>query len=153
MVVFNICNKCSPLEKSHPFSYGICCRWLPHHLEEGAGSVNDFRSPGGWVNVSPLHASSKHWSHLEPINLQGASRDTHLHPRVTLVRQTSAPLHHGSLYYGRFYDGLSAPSVAVGTFVVATLCNPWRLIRFRIASFIHFIQKKCGFWKSIYFPC
>ena len=56
MVVFKICNKCSPLEKSHPFSYGICCRWLPHHLEEGAGSVNDFRSPGGWVNVSPLHA-------------------------------------------------------------------------------------------------
>ena len=51
------------------------------------------------------------------------------------------PLHHGFLKQRRFYDGLSASSVAVGTFVVvATLCNPWLLIRFRIASY--FIQKK-----------
>ena len=87
MVVFKICNKCSPLGNIILFHRAYVQK-AGHHenfccssLTVGGRRGQRFRYGGVW----PKTPSSKHWS----LNLQGASRDTHLHPRVTLVRQKS----------------------------------------------------------------
>lgn len=77
------------LGEHHPFSYGICSKsWTPRKLlplvaspfggRRGRSTI--FGVPEAGSMFWPFHAIIEA---MEPINLQGASRDTHLHPRLT----------------------------------------------------------------------